>query len=60
MQEAANWDTEKENMELRVIPTQCFSLPDMSSEGSHLYCGVEYRSALAGPFSNGSVGWMVW
>lgn len=35
------------------------SLPDMSFDGSHLYWGVEYMSALAGPFSNGSVGWMV-
>lgn len=60
MQEAVNWDTEQENMEIRVIPRQFFSLPDMLSECSHLYCGVEYMSALAGPFSNGSEGWMVW
>lgn len=64
MQEAVNWDTEQENMEISngnmVIPRQFFSLPDTSSEGSHLYCGVEYMSALAGPFSKGSVGWMVW
>lgn len=36
------------------------SLPEESSEGSHRYCGVEYRSALAGPFSMGRLGWMVW
>ena len=35
-------------------------LPEESSEGSHRYCGVEYRSALAGPFSTGRLGWMVW
>lgn len=36
------------------------SLPGESAAGSQRYCGVEYRSALAGPFSRGRLGWMVW
>ena len=52
--------TDSELLQEDKPKTDPSSLPRESAAGSQRYCGVEYRSALAGPFSRGRLGWMVW